>query len=341
MTGRTISHYEITEKLGEGGMGVVYKSRDTHLDRFVAIKVLPAERVADADRKARFVQEAKAASALNHPNIVHIYDIDQQDGVGCIAMEYVEGKTLGQLIGRKGLKLSEALKYGVQIADALGRAHAGGIIHRDLKPGNIMVDEHGLVKVLDCGPHREPAGSARPRPVPDTHHQAGYGYVLIQLFPMQAGSPSADDKLGALFRTCAQQTREVRKRHTQLAAVCQFDPQRILIQRDPPGAGFNRQSAHSKTSESDRGSQPRFAVVRVTPQRTCRTNWQLPGSAQARTSLRLHLCGRVCATAPAVPPRWSRRKTDSLCVGRLPAHVNQAAGRPAVIQHSELRKAGG
>ncbi len=95
MTGRTISHYQILEKLGEGGMGVVYKARDTHLDRFVAIKVLPPERVADPERKRRFVQEAKAASALNHPNIVHIYDIDQQDGVDYIAMEYVAGQDAG------------------------------------------------------------------------------------------------------------------------------------------------------------------------------------------------------------------------------------------------------
>src|SRR5512137_1740361 len=151
MIGRTLSHYQVLEKLGEGGMGVVYKARDTHLDRLVAIKVLPPEKVADPERKRRFVQEAKAASALNHPNIIHIYDIDQQDGVDYIAMEHVQGKTLGELIGRKGLKLSEALKYGVEIADALSRAHAAGIIHRDLKPGNIMVDEHGLAKVLDFG----------------------------------------------------------------------------------------------------------------------------------------------------------------------------------------------
>src|ERR1039457_4485828 len=102
MIGRTISHYQILEKLGEGGMGVVYKARDTHLDRLVAINGQAPERVADPDRKRRFVQEAKAASALNHPNIVTIYDIDQQDGVDYIAMEYVAGKTLGQLIGRKG-----------------------------------------------------------------------------------------------------------------------------------------------------------------------------------------------------------------------------------------------
>ena len=132
-------------------MGVVYKAHDTHLDRFAAIKVLPREKVADPERKRRFVQEARAASALNHPNIVHIYDIDQQDGVDYIAMEYVEGKTLGEVIGRKGLKLNEALKYAIQIADALAGAHAAGIVHRDLKPGNVMVTPEGRVKVLDFG----------------------------------------------------------------------------------------------------------------------------------------------------------------------------------------------
>src|SRR5512137_864269 len=126
MIGRTIAHYQILEKLGEGGMGVVYKPRHTHLDRFVAIKVLPPEKVADPQRKARFIQEAKAASALNHPNIITVHDIDQQEGVDFIVMEYVAGKTLDELIPRKGMRLSEALKAAVQIADALSRAHAAG-----------------------------------------------------------------------------------------------------------------------------------------------------------------------------------------------------------------------
>jgi eukaryotic-like serine/threonine-protein kinase len=151
MIGRTISHYSILEKLGEGGMGVVYRARDIRLDRFVAIKVLPAEKVADPERKQRFVQEAKAASSLNHPNIITIYDIGQAEGVDFISMECVTGKTLDQLIPRRGMRLNEALKCAVQIADALARAHSAGIVHRDLKPGNIMVNEHGLVKVLDFG----------------------------------------------------------------------------------------------------------------------------------------------------------------------------------------------
>ena len=127
MTGRTLLHYIIVEKLGEGGMGVVWKARDTHLDRFVAVKVLPADKVIDPERMRRFVQEAKAASALNHPNIIHIYDIAETEGEPFIAMEYVAGKTLDQLIGRKGLRLNETLKHGVQIADALATAHAAGM----------------------------------------------------------------------------------------------------------------------------------------------------------------------------------------------------------------------
>jgi serine/threonine protein kinase len=151
MIGRTISHYEILEKLGEGGMGVVHKALDRHLDRLVAMKVLPAERVADVDRKRRFVQEAKAASALNHPNIITIYDIDCVSGIDFITMELVAGSPLDRCIPRHGLRLSEALKYSIQIADALATAHRAGIVHRDLKPSNVMVTEQGLVKVLDFG----------------------------------------------------------------------------------------------------------------------------------------------------------------------------------------------
>jgi len=147
----TIGHYEVLEKLGEGGMGVVWKARDTRLERFVALKLLPAAMTADPERRRRFVLEARAASALNHPNIVTIYDIDHADGNDFIAMEYVAGKTLDRLIPKQGLRVGEALKYAVQIADALAAAHAAGIVHRDLKPGNVMVSERGVVKVLDFG----------------------------------------------------------------------------------------------------------------------------------------------------------------------------------------------
>jgi serine/threonine protein kinase len=149
--GDTLGRYRLEAKLGEGGMGVVYRARDIHLDRLVAVKVLPADRVADADRKRRFVQEAKAASALNHPNIITIHDFAEERGTQFIVMEYVPGKALDQLIPPNGLRLAETLKYSIQIADALAKAHAAGIVHRDLKPANIMVTDESHIKVLDFG----------------------------------------------------------------------------------------------------------------------------------------------------------------------------------------------
>lgn len=151
LVGQTLLHYRIAEKIGEGGMGAVYRAVDTHLDRPVAVKVLPPDKVADADRKARFVLEARAASALRHPNIVVIHDIASDRGLDFIVMELVDGQPLDQLIGRKGVRLSEALGLAVQIADGLAKAHAAGIVHRDLKPGNVMVTPEGLVKILDFG----------------------------------------------------------------------------------------------------------------------------------------------------------------------------------------------
>jgi serine/threonine protein kinase/Tol biopolymer transport system component len=151
MIGRTLGHYRIDSKLGEGGMGVVYKARDTHLDRFVAIKVLPPEKTTEAERKRRFLQEAKAASALNHPNILHVYDVETAGDLDFIAMEYFEGQTLADLIGRKGLSVRDTLRYAVQVADGLAVAHGAGIVHRDIKPGNIMINEKGLIKILDFG----------------------------------------------------------------------------------------------------------------------------------------------------------------------------------------------
>ncbi len=149
LIGLTILHYRIVEKIGEGGMGVVYRARDEHLKCDVAVKVLPPELVVDLERKKRFVQEARAASALSHPNIVTIYDIASEGGREFIAMEYVAGKTLHRIVPRKGMRLSEALKIAVQIAGGLAKAHAAGIVHRDLKPANITVTGDGLVKLLD------------------------------------------------------------------------------------------------------------------------------------------------------------------------------------------------
>jgi serine/threonine protein kinase len=151
MIGQALGHYRIESKLGEGGMGVVYRAFDTHLERPVAIKILRPDTSSSPERRRRFFQEAKAASALNHPNIIHIYDISSSGGTDYIAMEFVAGKTLDQLIGKGGLPLKDTLKYSIQVADALARAHAAGIVHRDLKPANIIVADDGRVKLLDFG----------------------------------------------------------------------------------------------------------------------------------------------------------------------------------------------
>jgi serine/threonine protein kinase len=154
MIGKSLRSYRIEAKLGAGGMGVVYKAVDSRLGRTAAIKILSTSAMS-AERERRFVQEAKAASSLNHPNIVTIYDIDTQDVDGkpmqYIAMEYVAGETLDQLIGKKGLRIRDVLKYAIQIADALAAAHAAGIVHRDLKPSNVIVTPQGVVKILDFG----------------------------------------------------------------------------------------------------------------------------------------------------------------------------------------------
>jgi eukaryotic-like serine/threonine-protein kinase len=149
--GSKLGPYEILSLVGAGGMGEVYRARDARLGRVVAIKVLPAERMADENRRRRFVQEARAASALNHPNIVTIYEIESADGNDFIVMEYVRGRTLDTLVPRHGMRLGEVLRIAVPIADAVARAHAAGIVHRDLKPANVVVGSDGAVKVLDFG----------------------------------------------------------------------------------------------------------------------------------------------------------------------------------------------
>jgi serine/threonine protein kinase/Tfp pilus assembly protein PilF len=151
MLGTTISHYEVLEKLGEGGMGVVYKARDTQLGRFVAIKVLLPASGESSDRQARFIQEARAASSLNHPSIITIHDIVKTGGGECIVMEFVRGENLADRLTAGRLPAVDCIKLAMQIADALSAAHSIGIVHRDLKPANVMITPDGLAKVLDFG----------------------------------------------------------------------------------------------------------------------------------------------------------------------------------------------
>jgi Tol biopolymer transport system component/tRNA A-37 threonylcarbamoyl transferase component Bud32 len=238
MIGQTIGHYEILEKLGQGGMGVVYKARDTQLDRFVALKILLPDKVANPERKLRFVQEAKAASALNHPNIVTIHEIGSEDGADFIVMEFIAGRTLDRVIPRGGLKLAELLNYAIPIADALARAHAAGIVHRDLKPGNIIVGEDGVTKLLDFGLAKlstlhdaSDAELTRPE-APETEEGSLLGTVSY-MSPEQAEARKVDARsdifsFGAVLYEMATGQRAFfgRSKISTLAAVLQSDPKR-------------------------------------------------------------------------------------------------------------------
>jgi serine/threonine protein kinase len=151
MIGRTLSHYKILDELSRGGMGIVYRAVDTKLNREVALKVLPADLIADPERKRRFIQEAQAAASLQHPHIAVIHEIDDAEGVTFMVMELISGEKLRDVIEKKRLGVARVLDLSIEVAEGLAQAHDKGIVHRDLKPNNVMLDESGHAKIIDFG----------------------------------------------------------------------------------------------------------------------------------------------------------------------------------------------
>src|SRR6266542_1523558 len=198
-TGARLGPYEILVPLGAGGMGEVYKARDTRLERTVAVKVLPSGVSSSPEQRQRFEREAKTISQLSHPHICALYDVGNQDGVEYLVMEYLEGETLGERLLKSPLPIDQTLRYGIEMADALDKAHRQGIVHRDLKPGNMMLTKSG-VKLLDFGLAKAiapaaPAGSLTALPTQANLTQAGTTLGTCQyMAPEQLEGKEADSR---------------------------------------------------------------------------------------------------------------------------------------------------
>ena len=243
LLGRTISHYRIVSKLGQGAMGVVYQAEDTRLGRSVAIKFLPEELSDDPRALERFEREARAASALNHPNICTVYEVDEHEGVRFIATEHVAGTSLDELISAEGLPVNEVLSYSTQIADALAKAHSAGIVHRDLKPSNIMVTNDALVKVLDFGlakvrPAQAVFDLAAPPPETPLTNEGTILGTLQYMAPEQLEGHEADPRtdisaLGAVIYEMAtgRKAFEGKSQASLIAAILEREPPPISSAR--------------------------------------------------------------------------------------------------------------
>ena len=295
MVGTMLRQYRVTSHLGKGGMGEVWKARDTILDRDVALKLLPSDGVDQAVRKERFFREARAASALNHPNIITIYEINSDQGVDFIAMEHVRGRTLAAILRDGPLTIEQAVRYALQIAEAVGRAHSAGIVHRDLKPGNIMLtDDDDLVKVLDFGLAKLVQVASNESELPSE--------LATQMVLTQAGSTSGT----AGYMSPEQAIGDVTDARSDVFSfgVILYE----MFTRTLPFAAKNRLDGlrelhfgNPAPLESLRSDAPPAIVAIVSRTLAKRPTERFANLTQVATALRLALSGHSNPTAPAAP----------------------------------------
>ncbi len=346
MEGRQLGHYLLTEKIGEGGMGAVYKARDLRLDRTVAIKVLSISRSSDPDPRRRFLKEARSASSLNHPNIVTLHAIESEDGVDYIVMEYVPGSTLNEMIQPTGLPLLEALKYAEQIARAAETAHAAGIIHRDLKPANVVVKPTGEVKVLDFGLAKlmgEAAEKDTTASIPLTQTGVMMGTVFY-MSPEQAVGDAIDQRsdifsLGVILYEMLAGKRPFSGVHT--AAVVHaiyYEPHLPVARRDIPEAVAAVLNKALQKNPADRyGSMREFSADLAAIIQALESN-RLPAprpKTPKRISTRAVRIGAGLAIAAALGTAvWKlvpQMSTGS--IASIPPHELVAQGRKLLLRY--------